>query len=121
MRPDSEFDECGIHRLRCQKLSAPMCTECDEEHRIIGKDARESRWKFWIIIHRTSNCSRRVVGGAIAAHRCSRRPVGGAENRALAHHRSLNQEVIATLQAVTATTYPPGHPGDGPQSLERCG
>src|SRR5438876_2829422 len=27
------------------------------------------------------------------------------KNRALAHHRSLNQEVIATLQAVTATTY----------------
>jgi hypothetical protein len=27
------------------------------------------------------------------------------KSRALAHHRSLNQEVIATLQAVTATTY----------------
>ena len=27
------------------------------------------------------------------------------KNRVLAHHRSLNQEVIATLQAVTATTY----------------
>ena len=27
------------------------------------------------------------------------------KNRALAHHRSLNQVVIATLQAVTATTY----------------
>ena len=27
------------------------------------------------------------------------------KNRALAHHRRLNQEVIATLQAVTATTY----------------
>ena len=27
------------------------------------------------------------------------------KNRALAHHRSLNQEVIATLQAITETTY----------------
>ncbi|SRR6266487_1645947 len=27
------------------------------------------------------------------------------KNRALAHHRSLNQEVIATLQGVTATTH----------------
>ena len=26
-------------------------------------------------------------------------------NRALAHHRSLNKEVIATLQGVTATTH----------------
>jgi plasmid stability protein len=27
------------------------------------------------------------------------------KNRALAHHRSLSKEVIATLQGVTATTY----------------
>ena len=27
------------------------------------------------------------------------------KNRALAHHRSLNKEVIATLQGVTATTH----------------
>src|SRR5947208_13658212 len=27
------------------------------------------------------------------------------KNRALAHHRSLNNEVIATLQGVTATTH----------------
>jgi len=44
------------------------------------------------------------------------------KSRALAHRRSLNQEVIATLQAVTATTYRLATQAIvRTQSLERCG
>jgi hypothetical protein len=48
-RSDCEVCQYGIYRIRCQESSASMRAECDKEHKIVGKDASESRWELWII------------------------------------------------------------------------
>ena len=72
MRVGCEFQQCGVHRICCQKFPAPVGTECDEEERIVAEDAAESGRKLWIIGHRNDlRCSR-------APPLCSRRPAGDA-------------------------------------------
>jgi hypothetical protein len=48
---DREFCEGAMDGLRCQDISAPMCTERDKIQRIVCKDSNEARWNLWVIWH----------------------------------------------------------------------
>ena len=60
MRSACEFQECCVHRIRCQDFPAPARAERDKEQGIVPEDASQPSRKLWIIRHRSS-CSRRIV------------------------------------------------------------